>query len=264
MAAYKCYYKIEKSEYHTASQDFCMYTKISFLNDSSIFLAVLADGMGGLLDGEKAARLAVETVLSSFHCLLMKCYGTFPENYTIYHYGGELKTMLCEAIQAANRTVYKECEAGRRMGTTLSAVLLAGNCLLTANIGDSPIYYYSSKNNKMSVLSELHNAAERDVRDKKYERYSPEYFEKDNQLYRYIGKQKELTQDMISSQMIERIYPDDMILMCSDGAAGYQKSEDICRMLQNTEEELALETLFYAARNDKMDDQSAVWLKIVR
>lgn len=264
MAAYKCYYEIAKSEYHTISQDFCMYTKVSFLNDSSIFLAVLADGMGGLQDGEIAAKTAVETVINSFHRLLMKCYGTFQENYMIHHYREELKNLLCEAIQIANRMVYEQKADGKRLGTTVSAVLLAGNCMLTASVGDSPIYYYSEKCSRMQMLNELHNVAEQDVRDGKYLRYSSEYFEKDNQLYRYIGREPNLAEEMICFRIVERIYPEDMILVCSDGAAGYQKPESIHSILHNTEESEALKELFRAARRDKMDDQSAVWLKILK
>lgn len=83
------------------------------------WLAAVADGMGGLEDGEVASRTAVRVLVDRL----------------------SRGASLLGAVEEANRTVFRESR-GRPMGTTLVAALLDGPRLRIANVGDSRGYLH--------------------------------------------------------------------------------------------------------------------------
>ena len=93
-------------------------------------LFVVADGMGGHAAGEVASRLAVETVLASWSA----------------NSAGAAHQRLRSAAREANVTVFDAShEAGRRgMGSTLTALAMAGREVVVAHVGDSRAYVVRS------------------------------------------------------------------------------------------------------------------------
>jgi len=81
------------------------------------WLLAVADGMGGLVEGELASKEALKTL-----------YQSLLEGNT-----------LVESIQNANSAVF-ELADGRTMGTTLVAAVLQGTVAEVANVGDSRAY----------------------------------------------------------------------------------------------------------------------------
>lgn len=89
-------------------------------------LYVLADGMGGARAGERASRLAVDTVVERV---------LFARNRD--------SQVLLGAVQEANRRVIEAAQGDptlEGMGTTLVAVLETGDVLSIASVGDSRAY----------------------------------------------------------------------------------------------------------------------------
>ncbi len=94
--------------------------------DPEMGLYVLADGMGGAKAGERASRLAVETVSESI----------------LNSQTRDSKALLI-AVEEANRCVLEAAAndpALEGMGTTLVAALEVGGELLIASVGDSRAY----------------------------------------------------------------------------------------------------------------------------
>jgi serine/threonine protein phosphatase PrpC len=89
-------------------------------------LFIVADGMGGHAAGEVASRLAVETVLAGW-----QSGGS-----------GAAHQRLRSAARAANVAVFDAGQDAERrgMGTTLTALALAGREVLIAHAGDSRAY----------------------------------------------------------------------------------------------------------------------------
>jgi protein phosphatase len=108
-------------------------------NLGSLILGVVADGMGGMSQGEVASKLAVHTVLSA----------NIPENFTAQD---KRSQWLRSLVSQANEVVYKNVRNG---GTTLSAVLAIGKELFIAHVGDSRIYLLRGK--YICQLSEDHS-----------------------------------------------------------------------------------------------------------
>jgi protein phosphatase len=94
-------------------------------------LFVVADGMGGAQAGERASKIAVDTLAE----VIAASEHTGPE-------------MLAEAFQEANSRVMSAASNDANlegMGTTLVAALESGPELLIASVGDSRAYVYQGK-----------------------------------------------------------------------------------------------------------------------
>lgn len=91
----------------------------------SFLLFSVCDGLGGMQDGARCARLALAELVS-----------------TLIHYDGlDSKHRLLRAVSSANTLVTKEYRG--RGGTTLSAILVDSNGQAWGtNVGDSRIYQY--------------------------------------------------------------------------------------------------------------------------
>src|SRR5690349_1480496 len=91
-----------------------------------IGLYLLADGMGGARAGEMASRLAIDTVAE----VVRQAWQRDPQ-------------VLLSAVEEANRRVLEASNSDPQlegMGTTLVAVLEAGDELAIASVGDSRAY----------------------------------------------------------------------------------------------------------------------------
>lgn len=101
------------------NEDYCLI-------EPDLGLYVLADGMGGANAGERASRMAVETVAE-----------------TVLFAHRRDSQVLLSAVEEANRRVMEAArndETLEGMGTTLVAALETGDVLSIASVGDSRAY----------------------------------------------------------------------------------------------------------------------------
>lgn len=111
------------------------------------FIAVLADGMGGMAMGREASSLAVDTVL---------------EAYAVKDRSEPVPTALRRAFFRANEAVFGlGCHLGLAgdIGTTAAAVVLFQGELYWAWAGDSRVYL--SRRGHLHRLTQDHNLASR-------------------------------------------------------------------------------------------------------
>ena len=109
------------------------------------YLAVLADGMGGLLDGGEAARRAVRAFLEGYAAKA-------PEE--------PIPAALERALADANRVVHALAVAGAGegdCGTTLVAAVLHQGALHWVAAGDSRLYHYEAASGGLRQLSTDHD-----------------------------------------------------------------------------------------------------------
>ncbi|MCA8913200.1 MAG: Stp1/IreP family PP2C-type Ser/Thr phosphatase [Planctomycetes bacterium] len=110
-------------------------------------LCVVADGMGGHLGGEIASNIAIDTVTEAFKGR--------PRNGQDERKDAEL---LTKCVKTANKEIYRRGNADaalKNMGTTIVAVVLSGDYLVTANVGDSRIYRL--RDGKLQQITEDHS-----------------------------------------------------------------------------------------------------------
>lgn len=102
------------------------------INDQCILLAV-ADGMGGLNNGNIASYICIKELLLWFKNL----------DYSFINNEINVQQNISIFIEFVDNIIRKKCGNG---GTTLSFSLILNNKTLFVNIGDSRIYYCSNDN----------------------------------------------------------------------------------------------------------------------
>jgi serine/threonine protein phosphatase PrpC len=163
-------------------------------------LYAVADGMGGHVGGEVAARVAVETLEQAFE---------------------RVPTVdgLREAFSEANAAVWHESQSNRDlrgMGTTLTAVALVGgpegrDVLALANVGDSRAYVFSG--GEITQVTDDHSLAEERMRHGEMTEEEAAVHPQRHILTRALGVSAEVEADMWELEL----HTGDRVILCSDG-----------------------------------------------
>lgn len=165
-------------------------------------LAVLADGMGGFSAGKKASNLAVKTFLEEF----AKTYEIHPIN-----------KFLINTTHISSAKVLDLAEVkGRKIGTTLIAVLINDERLHWVAAGDSIIYFY--RNNELFALNEQHiyiNKLKAAYEAGEISREEALNHPRRDQLTSYLGYEDFHEIDYGKSPI--ELKRGDKIILCSDG-----------------------------------------------
>ena len=117
----------------------------SAVTDTSLGLAVVADGMGGYKAGEVASAIAAQLILDEVRAGVRNGQGPGTDD------GGGLSRaslVLRNAVSKANAEVFRtaqEVPQCQGMGTTVVAVLYHGNKATVAHVGDSRVYRLRGK-----------------------------------------------------------------------------------------------------------------------
>lgn len=169
-------------------------------------LAIVADGMGGLTDGDRISQMVVVTMLQNFD----KADGTLPP-----------ASLLLKLVHDANQEVCQDLgkEKLGKCGSTLVAVIVKDRKLSWISVGDSHIYVY--RKGRLVKLNQDHiYAVELDEMVKNGELSQEEAMEDPQRgaLTSYIGKgELELLDQNENPILLEK---GDRILLMSDGVFG--------------------------------------------
>ena len=205
------------------------------------FVAV-ADGMGGHVGGEVAARLAVESV--------ERAYEERPS-----------ADGLVTAVKRANSDVFHHGEQDRTlrgMGTTLTAAALIdgqkGPEVAVTNVGDSRAYLLSG--GKLRRLTEDHSLVEEMVRRGELSEDAALVHPHRHILTRVIGVESDVDVDAWTIP----VHDGDRVLLCSDGLTNECSDEEIeSILLGNPDPAAAVRALVERAiRNGGSDNVTVI------
>lgn len=108
------------------------------IGSRKILLAAVFDGMGGTEAGEIASQIARDRFEQWFAEDIENAMRDFPAG---------TKDEMSALLSVINKDVYEyEIDKGLSSGTTAAVILINGDEYIAANIGDSRIYKFSSKN----------------------------------------------------------------------------------------------------------------------
>jgi len=191
--------------------------------DMNNYLFVLADGIGGHNAGEIASKLAVENVIKIINENEDIIYNK--QNNEIQH-----QQLIKDAISKTNEIVFKKSNQKieyNGMGTTLVLALYQKpNTIHIANVGDSRAYLL--RKGKLDLLTQDHSVTGSMLREGIITK-----LEVDNHPYRH-----HITRSIGTSKNIEayasffNVFPEDIILLCSDGLWEVISDEEIIISLQ--------------------------------
>lgn len=205
---------------------------IDDLPDFGIF--IVADGMGGHHDGEKAAsittRIVAQYVLGEILGAMLEQTMDDPERPAITE-------VLREALQRANRAVSAQVPEG---GTTASMATIIGDLAYIAHVGDSRVYQLTDGG--IDQITRDHSLVQRLIElDQLTPEEAAEHPQR-NVLYRAIGQNETLDVDSIT----RRLPPHSRLLLCSDGlwnlvpeetireiSASHSSPQEVCDRLVN-------------------------------
>ncbi len=186
--------------------------------DFGLFL--VADGMGGHHDGEKASALTAHTVAlqvmtTIFTPLLTGDNANQPP----------ISEALTTAIEKANLEVIKNVPDG---GTTLTSAIIIGDLAYVAHVGDSRIYLLTK--DSIEQLTRDHSLVQRLIElDQLTPEEAAEHPNK-NMLYRALGQNEAVEVDTLT----RRLPPKSRLLFCSDGLWNQVEEKDIVEVVKQT------------------------------
>src|SRR6478672_2141469 len=202
----------------------------NFLVDKKLSLFVVADGMGGHASGEVASQMAVHEFRNAVEGSKDAIERFAAGDGSVRPQ--EVLTILEAAVQTAGQAVYQKGQAEpekRGMGTTTSALLIAGDRGFIAHVGDSRVYMLRA--GQVVQLTEDHSLVNELIRRG---RVTKEGFETSpykaykNAVTRAVGVYETVQGDTIDFELL----PGDQFLLCSDGLHAYLTDARIVDMLK--------------------------------
>ncbi len=186
----------------------------NYLIDKKLSLFVVADGMGGHAAGEIASALAVRII----HEELKKDASAIEDAAPQTRGTKQILVLLEHAVQKACARIHEEAKADvnkRGMGTTLSALLIAGSHGFIAHVGDSRIYLL--RDGRIQQVTEDHTVYNELVKRGKLTKDQIEKVAQKNAITRAVGVYERVEVDTLFIEVL----PGDQFLLASDGLHGY-------------------------------------------
>ncbi len=212
----------------------------NFLIDDDRRVYAVADGLGGVPNGDKASLLAVQMARDYYDEAVIR---------------GDL--FIREMFEQINRSVWQEGHVHSPdlgMATTLTLAQISGNLLAIGHVGDSGVYLY--RGGTVRALTEEHTlkAAVSKTMNEEDRENIPEALS--HTLTRCIGQQQALEVDQVNLPL----QVNDRILLCTDGVIKYVDAEFIERAfaVASSPEMLVMLLLSEARDRGGMDNATAV------
>jgi len=213
----------------------------NFYLDEKLGLLVVADGMGGHASGETASKLAVN-VIRDYFLGPQKVTGDYNHSHS------ESTNRLNSAIRLANLAVFEAAQSSPQlngMGTTIAAVLLMGNRLSIAHIGDSRVYLVRAGN--IEQLTDDHSIVNEQVKRDLITKEEAAKSEMKNILTKALGISADTEADLDELTMFEG----DTLLLCSDGLNIMMTDEAILEIISFAGNPVAACDSLIKAANEK-------------
>ena len=118
---------------------------LAMINARGNVLLLVCDGMGGQNKGDFASNLAAQTIQEEF-----KKVSRFFNRYHVVMW-------LNKVVQKANTEIYEQASKNHLyegMGTTFTAAIIFGDRVISAQIGDSRLYFLDQEIGKFTQVSE--------------------------------------------------------------------------------------------------------------
>jgi serine/threonine protein phosphatase PrpC len=181
-------------------------------------LFVVADGMGGHHDGEKASAMTVNILAQQVTgTIYLPLLNDDNQNQT------PINDALVAAVQKANSEVMANVPDG---GTTATAAVIIGDRAYIAHVGDSRLYLITS--DSFEQLTRDHSLVQRLIElDQLTPEEATEHPQK-NVLYRALGQSETVEVDVLT----RRLPPKSRLLLCSDGLWNLVDSSEIAEVVR--------------------------------
>lgn len=228
---------------------FSASTSVDDYPDFGLF--IVADGMGGHQEGEKAAAITTRTVATHItsDIYLPIINGTAKESLP------PVSETLVEAVQKSNKKVIESVPDG---GTTVTAIAVMNDLAYIAHVGDSRAYLMTSEG--IEQITRDHSLVQRLIELNQLTRDEAETHPQKNVLYRALGQNDSVEVDTLT----RRLPVNSRLLICSDGLWGQLEERDMYNIAFNTSnpQEACDRLVALAKNNGGADNITIILLKI--
>lgn len=190
-----------------------------FVREPNVFLAVVADGMGGHQAGDVASQLAVKQMKQAFEAVELE------------QTAAEWEQWLLQTIDRTNRYIYQfagQNDSYQGMGTTIVVSLFLEDYYIIGHVGDSRIYRYL--NEEQPILTQLtqdHSLVNELVRTGQITPQEAEVHPHRSWITRALGTEEEVQVDVKTIGYLG----DEKILLCSDGLSDLVNEQQMVEIL---------------------------------
>ncbi len=184
-------------------------------------LYIVADGMGGHQHGEVASALAIRAMSSYIvHNIYIPLLSVTPQEQE-----KSIQEIMHEGVLEANQTILANALGG---GTTLTAVLVFGDQLTFAHVGDSRAYLVQE--NSVEVVTRDHSLVKRLEELGQITSQEAAIHPQRNVLYRALGQGEPFEPDIFTAPVPNGEH----LLLCSDGLWGLVPPGRILEFIKNS------------------------------
>ena len=216
--------------------------------DTARGIFVVCDGMGGQAAGERASKIAVDTVMEHFR---RPSKGQEVFGVEIELLSGRANA-LARAIHLANQAIHDEASRDENyagMGTTIVALAVEGDQFSVAHVGDSRAYL--SRAGVLQPLTSDHSLVMEQVRRGLLALEDVEKSTVQNVIVRSLGAEESVDPDLADHELLAG----DLLLLCSDGLSHFVHDDRLQEVLRAEESpEDACKDLIQAAKDAGSND----------
>lgn len=238
---------------HNEDAFFTLTTMFSYNETETPFgLYIVADGMGGHKNGEIASELAIRTItsiiLQEIYCPMM---GLNPQPSE-----RSFRELFETSIEQANEEIVRHSYGG---GTTITAVLIVGEQMTIAHVGDSRVYAVDLEGN-LEALTRDHSLVKRLQELGQITAEEAAVHPQRNVLYRALGQGEPFEPEIISTSRPNQ----GALLVCSDGLWSIVDRQEISKILKsgNSAQETTDQLIDAANKAGGPDNISAILVRI--
>lgn len=227
---------------------------VSYICDErqNLHLLIVADGVGGVVCGQMASLLAVQTIRQSF--------------FAAEEPDGESESRIGErllyAIEEANRMILRRGRRDRRcrgMGSTCAVVVLHNEHAWIAHAGDSRIYLI--RENRIIQLTRDHSRVQRMLDDGLITEEEALNHPERNYLERALGMREEIRVELRPRPL--PLGAGDILIDCTDGLTSLVGDEEIYRLARGLSPAEACEKLVELANERGGHDNITVGIALI-
>ncbi len=212
---------------HNEDTLFAMTTILADGNSDLPFgVFIVADGMGGHLNGEVASGAAARAICAYIiqHFYLPFLNGRSGPDQESFH------EVMEKGMLEAQHAVVANAPGG---GTTLTAALVLGDQVTLSHVGDSRAYFLYA-DGRFEVMTQDHSLVKRLQDLGQIDEQEASVHPQRNVLYRALGQSEPFRPDITTHALPEHGF----LLLCSDGLWGSVSGEEISRIVLASQDDL--------------------------
>lgn len=220
-------------------------------------LFVIADGMGGHVNGREASRSAIHALTDVIVPTLLRDVSgsSAREEETMF------VDMLKDGVHRANLSLYRRNrDIQGMMGTTLTAAQVIDTNAYIANVGDSRTYLYRADEGLRQITRD-HSIVAQMVENGVITREDIYTHPRRNQIYRCLGEHATVEIDTF----VVPLLADDVLILCSDGLWEMVRDQDLEKIVARSAhhpDQLSTLLMQAALNNGGADNISVIVVRV--